>query len=94
MARVYFPCGSMSIGGNYKAGSMPPEGYIASQEWDAVQRKAGLRQVQCEHCCLWQYPQEIASQREATLRNGRGKAVIVTAHTCKKCAALKESPNA
>jgi hypothetical protein len=42
----------------YKAGSLPPSGYVARHEWAWVQIRAGLRQVKCPDG-LWRFPQEI-----------------------------------
>lgn len=43
----------------YKPGDLPPEGYLAWHEWAEVQRKAGIKQVQCGRCGLWRTPQEL-----------------------------------
>jgi len=40
----------------YKPGDPPPEGYLAWHEWAEVQRKAGIKQVQCGRCGLWKTP--------------------------------------
>ena len=57
--RVYFPGGSMSVSGEFKAGDPAPTGYIERQEWVAVQQKAGLTQRRCSVCNLLQFPQEL-----------------------------------
>ena len=49
----------LTIGGNYKPGDMPPNGYCEWHEWADVQHKAGLRQVVCDRCLKWKFPQEI-----------------------------------
>jgi hypothetical protein len=44
---------------SYKPGEQAPKGYLAWHEWALAQHKAGLRQIQCGHCGLWYYPQEL-----------------------------------
>jgi uncharacterized OB-fold protein len=43
----------------YKVGSLPPEGYIAWDEWAKAQEAGGLKQTQCPKCELWLFPQEM-----------------------------------
>lgn len=45
----------------YEVGSMPPNGYIAWDEWASVQIRGGLKQSQCTYCKLWLFPQEFKS---------------------------------
>lgn len=47
------------IQGMYEVGSMPPDGYIAWDNWAEAQVKGGLKQIQCEGCKLYLFPQEI-----------------------------------
>lgn len=58
MSEAHFGRMILMAGRDYKAGEPRPTGYIANQEWDAVQRKAGLRQTHCPKCGKWRYPQE------------------------------------
>jgi hypothetical protein len=44
---------------DYKAGDMPPTGYLAWHDWAKVQADAGLRQEQCDYCFKWRFPQEL-----------------------------------
>ena len=53
---------------SYQPGDPPPDGYIEWHGWADVQRRAGLRQRQCELCRLWHYPQELSGR---TVRTGR-----------------------
>lgn len=46
------------VAGFYKAGDLPPGGYVERQEWASVQAKAGLRQRECPNCPKWLFPQE------------------------------------
>jgi hypothetical protein len=47
---------------DYKPGDLPPEGYLEWHAWAEVQRKAGIRQVQCGVCGLYRTPQELSSK--------------------------------
>jgi hypothetical protein len=85
MTRVYFPGGSMSVADDYKPGDMPPTGYIARQEWADVQMKAGLKQVPCNHCGKWLFPQQVARETTRVLRNSMGAPVNVKGYVCKAC---------
>lgn len=44
----------------FKPGDAMPEGYIAFQDWAAVQHRAGLRQVR-RTCGKFHFPQEVCS---------------------------------
>lgn len=44
----------------FKKGDPRPIGYNASQEWASVQYNAGLRQVRCGKCGLFNFPQELS----------------------------------
>ena len=73
----------------YKPGDLPPEGYLAWHEWAEVQYKAGIRQVQCGRCGLWQTPQELSTEViERQTKGRRGKTVTACAQVCIKCAQL------
>jgi hypothetical protein len=61
----------------YKSGDLPPKGYLAWHEWAEVQRKTGIKQVQCANCGLWNSPQELIVQA--------ANAVPI----CIKCAKIK-----
>ena len=43
---------------DFKAGDLPPEGYLAWHEWARVQLKAGIKQSLCQ-CGKWHTPQEM-----------------------------------
>jgi hypothetical protein len=75
---------------DYKPGDQPPEGYLAWHEWADVQRKAGIKQVQCGLCGLWRTPQELSDQTMRWTAQSRKGPVEQTAPVCNKCAA----PNA
>ena len=71
----------------YAPGDLPPEGYLEWHEWAEVQHKAGIKQVQCGHCGLWQTPQELSTEViEYQTKDRRGKAVTVRSPVCSKCA--------
>jgi len=42
----------------FKAGDLPPLGYLQNVEWARVQLRAGLRQKRCRKCGLFRFPQE------------------------------------
>ena len=77
----------MLIQDTYKPGDMPPEGYLAWHEWAEVQRKAGIKQVQCGKCGLWRTPQELSGQTMRWTAQSRKGPVEQTAPVCSKCAA-------
>jgi hypothetical protein len=53
--------GTLTVsGGPYKAGDPAPHGYIDRQEWADIQAKAGLKQVRCNRCSRWNFPQQLA----------------------------------
>lgn len=58
----------------YKPGDPPPGGYLNWHAWAEVQSKAGLKQVKCDRCRLFRFPQELA------VMTGMGS-------TCLQCAA-------
>jgi hypothetical protein len=74
----------------FNPGDLPPDGYMAWNEWAEVQRKANIKQVQCGKCGLWRTPQELSGQTmQWTVQSSKGP-VEQTAPICIKCAA----PNA
>lgn len=71
----------------FKPGDQPPEGYIAWHEWAEVQRKAGIKQVQCGKCGLWKTPQELSAEvLEYEAKDKIGNPVTVRDPVCGKCA--------
>lgn len=71
----------------YKPGDLPPEGYLEWHEWAEVQRKAGIKQVQCGRCGLWKTPQELSGEVfESVARDRRGNPVPLREPVCSKCA--------
>ena len=50
--------GVVDIVPHFKPGDLPPEGYGDRIEWAAVQMRAGLRQLRCQNCLLWLFPQQ------------------------------------
>jgi len=79
----------------FKPGDMPPDGYLAWHEWAEVQRAAGIEQVSCCSCCLWQTPQELSEVTINTIMRDRlGKKIEIKGPVCKKCATKIPSANA
>ncbi len=77
----------------YAPGDLPPEGYLEWHEWAEVQHKAGIKQVQCCRCGLWQTPQELSDEvMEYQAEDRRGKAVTVRSPVCRKCAQNYKCP--
>lgn len=75
----------------YKPGDMPPEGYLQWHEWAEVQRKAGLKQVQCPTCALWRTPQELSTREiRWTTQTRGGQAIQQAAFQCAKCFAKED----
>jgi hypothetical protein len=78
---------------DYKPGDLPPDGYLQWHAWAEVQRKAGIKQVQCPTCSLWKTPQELSTREIAwTLENRTGQSLKQTAFQCAKCFAKAEQP--
>lgn len=67
-----------------------PDGYIARQEWAAVQMKAGMKQVECGMCSRWQFPQELVPDLiiESEAMTSRGEKVKMTSRVCLECEAV------
>jgi hypothetical protein len=65
----------VSIGGDYKPGDPPPQGYTAWHEWAEVQANAGLVDVRCCICCKFKFPQELSP-------NGYGKSASPVCTAC------------
>ncbi len=71
---------------SYKPGDQPPEGYLAWHAWAEVQRKAGIKQVQCGKCGLWKTPQELSDAFvEHTGATALGKKHTVRMLVCNDC---------
>lgn len=72
---------------DYRAGSLPPEGYLQWHAWADVQREAGIKQVECPTCGLWQTPQELSAHKVAwTVKDRMGRHLEQSAFQCAKCA--------
>lgn len=77
---------------HFKPGDMPPEGYLQWHEWAEVQRKAGIKQVECPTCGLWKTPQELSLHEVRwTLTSSKGKTMEYSAFECSKCFTKKQS---
>jgi hypothetical protein len=75
----------------YKPGDQPPDGYLAWHEWAEVQRKAGIKQVQCGECGKWKTPQELSDASiTSELIDRRGRFVVAMRRICNKCSLDKE----
>ena len=88
----------LDCGGDYKVGDPMPDGYIQRQEWAEVHLKAGLKQEQCDSCCLWHFPHELSETRrvwyaETRDRHHRYTKVKMISRICKVCE-TKQAPNA
>lgn len=76
------------VQGTYKPGDQPPDGYLAWHEWADVQRKAGIKQMQCGKCGLWRTPQELSVQTMRWTAQSRKGTVEKIERVCNKCAEL------
>lgn len=86
MADIRIPNGIMTVQDTYKAGDLPPEGYLAWHEWAEVQRKAGIKQVACGRCGKWKTPQELSAEIDDSLAyTYRGEPVLLETPICAKC---------
>ena len=78
--------------GSYQPGDLPPEGYLQWHEWAEVQRKAGIKQVECGMCSKWQTPQELSGEKMTMkARTSKGDEVTLEWAVCTKCAAKHHS---
>lgn len=81
--------------GSYKPGDLPPEGYLQWHEWAEVQRKAGIKQVECGSCGKWQTPQELSGEKlTMPAKTSKGETVQLKLAVCTKCAAKRNLQNA
>jgi hypothetical protein len=80
------PNGILCVTPTFKAGDLPPDGYLAWQEWADVQRKAGIKQVQCGKCWIWKTPQELSDQTFTWTAQSRKGPVERVLPICSKCA--------
>lgn len=85
MAKSRLKVGCLLVQSAYKPGDLPPEGYLAWHEWAEVQRKAGIKQVQCGCCGLWRTPQELSDRTMKWIVRSRKCAVEQSAPICTKC---------
>jgi hypothetical protein len=85
MTCLRIPNGILCITEDYKPGDLPPEGYLAWHEWADVQRKAGIKQVECGRCGKYKTPQELSDQTDTFEAKSRKGPVTVTTSVCTKC---------
>jgi len=79
--------GIVCVSAVYKPGDLPPEGYLAWQEWAEVQRNAGIKLVVCPTCGLYRTPQELSTREiRWTVYDRRKQPHARSAFECAKCA--------
>ena len=86
---IHIPGGVLSIAQEFTADQRRPKGlgYTDAQEWDTVQRKAGLRQLRCGCCLNYWYPADLSPEIvRTTMHTARGKPVVVESRRCLDCA--------
>ena len=49
----------------FKAGDLPPDGYLEWHEWAAVQIAAGIWQKLCDDCDKFHTPQELPCKAQS-----------------------------
>lgn len=95
MVDIRIPNGILTVVSNYKAGDLPPEGYLEWHEWAEVQRRSGIKQVTCGKCGVWNTPQELSDStrisRGFTITNAGRVYHEETLPICTKCN-KKETP--
>ena len=92
-ASAGFVC--LDVTPDFKAGDPQPDGYIARQEWAAVQMKAGLKQEQCGWCCRWKFPFEMSDHVESMkCMTSRGDPHLLMWKLCLACHSKRLSQNA
>ena len=77
----------LTVCGKFNVGDMPPNGYIDREEWWNVQKKGGLKQVEC--CCgKWCFPQELSAKViKHSAKNRKGEAIKIETPICLECVA-------
>lgn len=78
----------LTVSGNYEPGSQPPttNGYMDMEEWWRVQRKAGLRRIECGRCGCWKFPQELSGTVDTSTAYKRdGTPVPIESPVCNGC---------
>lgn len=77
----------LTVGGNYKPGDQPPEGYLDWHDWAEVQARAGLKQQQCGRCLKGRFPQELSPLLDRFIAKRRnGTPVTLVTPVCNDCA--------
>jgi len=76
---------------DFRPGDLPPlpGDYLAWCEWAEVQRRAGIKQVECGRCGKWKTPQELSSLQDEYEAQGRNGPVVVVTPVCSCCAERK-----
>jgi len=70
---------------DYAPGDQAPHEYLAWHEWAAAQDKAGIRQIACGSCGLWNYQQEMSAQTDKP--QSSNSPVNLMMPVCNDCAA-------
>jgi hypothetical protein len=76
----------ISVRPTFKPGDLPPPGYLDWHQWADVQRKAGIKQVECGRCSKWKTPQELSGMTETTSMRSKRGPVVITNPICSDCA--------
>lgn len=78
--------GHITVMPEYKPGDLPPEGYLQWHEWADVQRKAGIKQIQCPSCSKWLTSQELSTHEVRwSGMDRRGNTINRSAFQCSGC---------
>ena len=86
---IRIPGGVLSVAQEFTAEQRRPKwlGYVDAQEWDTVQRKAGLKPSLCVSCMTYCYPADLSPEiLRSTMYTALGKPVIVESRVCLNCA--------
>lgn len=78
--------GIVCVTKTYKPGDQPPDGYLEWYEWAEMQRKAGIKQVQCISCGIWKTPQELSDKKiNWIVTNSLGIKIKQSGSVCNAC---------
>ena len=77
---------SLTIMPIFQPGDLPPKGYLEWHEWAEVQRKAGIKQVECGGCGKYKTPQELTGHLRVTeAKDKKGNVVFIREPICNEC---------
>jgi hypothetical protein len=91
MMDIFLGNGVLTVCGQYKVGDMPPIGYTDLEEWWHVQKKGGLKQIQCG-CGKWCFPQQLSGEvSQFRAKDKKGNPVTIETPICLECVSVPKT---